>query len=163
MISLCVYLEKKQDGEWVGDEIDNLNPDLYQYLIGTHDLFSFFGRKYGKGYEHYPTFPFITSLPLATEESIDNCQFKDKYTEDKYRDIYKNIRTYDTSEAFAIYFDDETDRSYGMFTIEDALNFDYNQHAVNGDSYKDLLCDTFYDLLIYAQQNKYERILFYFC
>ncbi len=161
MISLCAYLEKKQDGEWVGSELDDLDPELYEKFIGTHGLFSLLGSKHGKGYDNYPTFPFIQPLPLATEESSAG-SFKEKYTEDKYRDIYSNLQKYDTCEEFAIDFD-ENDRTHGMFTIEDALNFDYGSLAIGDASYRDLTNLSFFDLLIYAHQNNYVRILFYFC
>lgn len=162
MIDLCIYLERKVNGEWQGTDLDDVDPELSAALIGWHSLFSLFGSKHGKGYDHYPTFPFIQLLPLTTEESFAACTFKEKYNNDKLIDIYKNLQKYDTCETFAIYFDDEMDRVYGMFTIDDALKFNYRTIAYDNKTWDELLGHEFFELLLYARQYYYDRIVFYF-
>lgn len=137
MISLCVYFEKKVDGKFVGIELCEFKEEVEYQLIGSNFLYPFFGYNVHR------------SSPQALGFSVDKFQFITGLPEER-SDIFNND------------YQKECDRYPGMFLLKDALDFDYNQIAHDSFTYRDVMGQTYFDVLDAAQEYNAHRILFYF-
>lgn len=137
MISFVVFFEKPVlTGGWHGVELCDLNEagsDIEDRFIGHNSVYPFFGYTKGRSCPRFLEYN-VMKLPFIQEiPNNHSCEF-----------------------------DFDLDQSPGMFLLEDAFNFDYDQIAYDDITYRDALTDTYFDMINLAKYHGFIRILYYF-
>lgn len=137
MISFVIFLEKPAlNGGWHGVELCDLNEagsDIDDRFIGHNSIYPFFGYNVGRSSPQYLEYS-VKKLPFVQE-----------------------IPKHHSDE-----FDFDLDYSPGMFLLEDAFNFDYDQIAYKDITYRAALTDAYFDMINLAKEHGFTRILYYF-
>lgn len=136
MISFVVFFEKPVLNGWHGVELCDLNEvgsEIEDNFIGHNSVYPFFGYTAGR------------SSPQYLEYSVKKLPF------------IQEIPNHHSNE-----FDFDLDQSPGMFLLEDAFNFDYDQIAYNDITYRVALTDSYFDMISLAKEHGFTRILYYF-
>lgn len=136
MISFVPYFERPTLNGWVGVEmcdVDQTGADIDDSFIGHNSVYPFFGYNTGRSSSAYLEYN-APKLPFIQE-----------------------IPEHHSSE-----FDFDLDQSPGMFLLEDAFAFDYDQIAYDNITYRDALTTTYFDMINLAKSHGFTRILYYF-
>lgn len=136
MISFVVFFEKSVLNGWHGVELCDLNEvgsAIEDSFIGHNSVYPFFGYTAGRSSTQYLEYS-VKKLPFIQE-----------------------IPNHHSNE-----FDFDLDQSPGMFLLEDAFNFDYDQIAYNDITYRVALTDSYFDMINLAKEHGFTRILYYF-
>lgn len=118
-----------------------------------YETFALFGPKWRDDYKHYPTLPFLHDLePCEDDYPFGRMLYNNEYDKNKYA----------ISRDFAIEYDPHGDGFLSKVIIAEALAFDYDQIAVDGLTWRDILDDWWFLILDYFKNEQIEHVFITF-